>query len=146
EDGSCYDSGFSITCYCKHIYCNSDLCLNCISTMTPPFSTTQLSSTTIQPTTITSTQRSSSNQPSTPRGGALECFSCIGCSTINNETGVNSSDDFLTCFIAIEPGNLVIRGGSSDFFEDGLCQVMEGTIMCYCTSNRCNSDAAQKFL
>ncbi|CAL4156128.1 unnamed protein product, partial [Meganyctiphanes norvegica] len=36
EDGSCYDTGFAIECYCKEGYCNEDLCQHCTTAKLSP--------------------------------------------------------------------------------------------------------------
>ncbi|CAL4186722.1 unnamed protein product [Meganyctiphanes norvegica] len=38
----------------------------------------------------------------TTENGNLECYSCIDCPTVTDETHVVSSSDYLSCFIAIE--------------------------------------------
>ncbi|CAL4061767.1 unnamed protein product, partial [Meganyctiphanes norvegica] len=153
-NGTCYDSGFSITCYCSASSssrgsCNSDLCQHCdmtsppYPTMTsPPYMTTTDLPITQSP--ATATQLSTTNQPPTPDGGPLGCYSCIDCNVVDGNTHVEVSEEFLTCFTAIELGtsHFVIRGGSPDYFEDGSCRPQgNGVYECYCTTSLCNDDA-----
>ncbi|CAL4228619.1 unnamed protein product, partial [Meganyctiphanes norvegica] len=164
EEGACYDSGYSLVCFCNHDLCNNHLCQHCTTTTTYPSTATHwyvtttpwLDTTTQPPSTpwwgttsqppIT-TESPTSIQSPTP-AGKLECFSCIGCSDVNEDTGVESSEEFLTCFTAIElgTGHLVIRGGSPDFYEDGACRNMDGMLFCFCDRNRCNNEAAAEVL
>ncbi|CAL4060851.1 unnamed protein product [Meganyctiphanes norvegica] len=159
EDGSCYDTGYSVTCYCTAVIgyepplCNNNLCQHCsitpspTTTYQPAITTTQLPTqppTTQPPTTqppTTTTHPPTSNQPPT-QPGPLQCYSCLDCSIVSDGTKVETSEDFLTCFTAVElgSGHLVIRGGSPDYYEDGACRHEgEETFICYCGSNLCNS-------
>ncbi|CAL4062821.1 unnamed protein product, partial [Meganyctiphanes norvegica] len=152
QDGSCTDTGFSKTCFCTTNFCNTDLCQNCMSSTPSPTATTNIQPTittpgpSITPTQspATDTNPPTSNQPPTP-SGVLECFSCFSCDNVDEDTGLESSEEFLTCFTAIELGtnHLVIRGGSPDYHEDGSCR-HEGdqVYVCYCSTSRCNSDSA----
>merc|ERR1712183_592037 len=113
-NGTCYNSGFSTTCYCTGSHCNKDLCQQCFTTTEHPIitnqsyiptSTTHHTSIKAKHTSHTTTQPpSTTNQPPTPRV-ALRCFSCINCDTVNDDTIVKASEEFLTCFIAIQIGN-----------------------------------------
>ncbi|CAL4122633.1 unnamed protein product [Meganyctiphanes norvegica] len=132
EEGSCRDyADIAISCYCNSNLCNNHLCQQC-----------QFPNSTVAPTTP---QPHTSNQPPTSETD-LSCYSCVDCGVVDDDTTIASSEEFLTCFTAIELGNphFVIRGGSRDYYEDGVCFYEDDhSFVCYCSSSRCNSDAAE---
>ncbi|CAL4091433.1 unnamed protein product [Meganyctiphanes norvegica] len=159
EDGECFNSGFALSCFCRTYHCNNNLCQHCTNTTTSPTTTTPLYETTTQwwetttqppittattPWQETTPHSATTNRPPTSVYG-LQCFSCFGCNIVDEDTTIETSEDFLSCSTAIALGNdnFVIRGGSLDLYEDGACRhEADGVYVCYCTSNRCNSEAA----
>ncbi|CAL4236314.1 unnamed protein product, partial [Meganyctiphanes norvegica] len=128
---SCYDYGIAISCYCNTDLCNNNICQHC------QFPNSTMSTNTPQPPT--------SNQPPTSETD-LRCYSCVDCGVVDDDTTVATSKEFLTCFTAIELGNphFVIRGGSRDYYEDGVCFYEDDhSFVCYCSSSRCNSGAVR---
>ncbi|CAL4096329.1 unnamed protein product [Meganyctiphanes norvegica] len=133
EPGFCDDLGDRMTCYCITNDCNSGLCRDCFVDHTTPKTTRHPTQPTLPP--------ASTASP----GTGLECYSCIDCQTVTEDTPTAVSQNHLSCFISIiaESGaELVIRGGDAVPHIDGDCVHEDGAFICYCSTNLCNMNPA----
>ncbi|CAL4062135.1 unnamed protein product [Meganyctiphanes norvegica] len=136
-DGDCtYGIGYT-ACYCKGGLCNTEsYCSQCGYPMPTPGS-----STTIETTTLTTTNPPTTDA-STISPDTLTCYQCMGCSSVDSSTPVNSDTSYQSCVTTISlSSGYVIRGGSYDQHPDGECAQHTEIITCWCsTKDLCNDE------
>ncbi|CAL4096471.1 unnamed protein product [Meganyctiphanes norvegica] len=125
EDGDCdYDGSSSTTCWCKGDYCNTDsYCSQCGYPKPTPTEAVTTSATTELP------------------GSSLQCYNCIGCSSVEEGTTPVVEDGFLSCMTTVFlDSSQVIRGGNYEEHPDGECIGNSETFSCWCSQDLCNND------
>jgi len=115
----------------------------------PPIGTTtpHTNPTTTEGPTTTPGGTTATPKPTTTRapGEGLECYSCIGCSIVDENAPTLQLDDYIMCVTSFFGGNqssprsMVIRGGSTENKVDGECFMHDGMMDCYCNTNLCNN-------
>ncbi|CAL4145487.1 unnamed protein product, partial [Meganyctiphanes norvegica] len=128
EDGLCDDLGDRMACYCNTDDCNYDLCDHCFPDRTTP--------------------KPTGPPASTPAPGTgLECYACLGCGTVTEDTPTAVSQDYQSCYTSVIADSvtrehLVLRGGDEVPHVDGDCRHEYGAFICYCSTNLCNQEPA----
>ncbi|CAL4065878.1 unnamed protein product [Meganyctiphanes norvegica] len=119
EEGKCVFYEDHVRCFCNSDLCNDYRCANCFpnTTVTPRPTTT---STTPQP--------------------VLQCYMCIGCSNVDENTPQCEDVSFKSCTTIVNMDSaMVSRTCSKEKHTDGECITDEhGLIHCYCEQNLCN--------
>ncbi|CAL4135673.1 unnamed protein product [Meganyctiphanes norvegica] len=155
SDGSCYETGHSIMCFCSSDTCNSDLCFHCSFTTVEPHTTSEHSTTEHSTSGLLTTSEGNTTDDitteplsttilppvSTTPVKTLNCYSCFNCAIVDSDTPVADNGDYKACFTSlthIGTEAVVIRGGDYDEHGDGECDHENSTFTCYCTGDLCN--------
>ncbi|CAL4072700.1 unnamed protein product [Meganyctiphanes norvegica] len=113
-------------CHCDTTRCNNNNCAYCHQP------------TTQGPTSATTTAEITPTTPGSPSQG-LTCYSCMDCSSVDENTNTITDGEFQSCVTAIfGTEESVMRMGDPDLHLDGECIHEDDGIFCYCITDLCN--------
>jgi len=81
--------------------------------------------------------------PTTTAGLSELCFSCLDCADVDDTTNKKAKANNESCFTTIYgTGDIVIRGVSPNYHQDGDCELINSMVYCFCNQNLCNGHHA----